>query len=477
MKNSVKRINSHSNILFNFICFCTFGQFTREGRKSFIIVSNISNSLIWLFGALLCGNLLFETEFTLISWVGFVLCFRCFFAFIDRFGEIGIAYTLSYNYPISDTKLLHLRLISKFIQPSEWIFIISNILIFCFHNFEIYYAVIAGIIQALMIYLFEEVISYISYKSPNKGLFAFAFLVFETILVSSTILFKNAIYNIVSPFLFVLLFEILLTILLCVCLTLLFVVYKKPRSKTSIGLLVMTNNKRKRMQTKRYSHLGVLLRKEIAFLVKYKISLVLEALFSAVFFLIISEKADSFNVLLPLFFCFELASTYGFNYFGSEEQAFQLTLLSPVSKDLLIRVKSLSFVIVSYIGSLVVLLMSIITNRITLSMQIVDSISLCTLAIATLLIINPLFSIHFFKINGQKNPYGIKSFLWMIFIYILLCSVIAIFYYVINNSLILIVSASFLMFVAIFATMLLPSYYSAKFMEKERSFLNMINNI
>ncbi len=482
MKKMMKKMtkNKHSltyrGIFSEFIFFCNYGQFFREGRKVFVFTSNLFNSAIWIFFSLLCGNILFEAKLNLLTWIGFILCFRCFFAAMDRFGEIGIPYSLSYNYPISDAKILSLRIFAKWLQPSEWAFVISCFLILWFSGFGIVFSIIGGILMSLLIQSIEEIISYIAYKTPNVGLFYFLFILSEIAIIVCALIFKEQQNKIDNLAITTLIGELLLFVVVGVLFAFLFRFFKRPRSGFRSGQKAMLKKAKRRKSGKKYTTIGVLLNKEISFLVKYKISLVVEALFSAVLFLIISDKNDAFNVLLPLFFCFELASSYGFNYFGSEEGAYQLTILSPIDRNLIIKVKSLAFIVIAYMGSMFMLIASLVSKRISFSMQIVDSIALCTLAIAVLLLINPLFSTRFFKINGQKNPHGIKSFLCMLAIYIALCGVIAILYYLINNTIVMVVASLFLMLIAIFATILLPTYYAEKLAKGEHKMLKIITN-
>ena len=392
--------------------FISFGQYKAEKKWGIYIFSNLFNSLIWMFGFLFFNNLLFSTNYTMSSLFLFLAGIKCFYAHVERLTESDLRYGIEKTFAVTRLEILLVRMVSNILQPSDLLY--RTLLFFTIfsHENSILKVILIWLLVMIALDCIEEAYAIISSKIFTKSTLSIAMWIAIALklfcsfnpnilgfLGNERLVFWGSFYAIVFA-------------VFCLFSKLSFLEtfrkYSVPKSKQSMI-------SRSIMKRKNISPLFMLFIKEIYFLFKHKVSLVLSALVYTIMAIFITKESD-FLYTIQAFFIIDFALMYGFNYFGLEEEALVLPLISATAKSKLVQAKNITYIAISIVGTIIVTVILVLRFPEAI-LQLPDLIvtSLFTLNILTLFC--SFFSIRFYSNPNTKKKHTIKRVLAMIILF------------------------------------------------------------
>lgn len=149
--------------LIKYSFFFAFGQYKAEKNVSAYVILLLFEAFVWgmisffLYDQIMDGVLPVHSAFII------PMCCKCFFAIIEKYGELSIGYNLKNYFTIKVYDIIKLRLICKLISLSEY-FYIATIIFFSVVLLpqELWFTTI--LITLVAYYLLYEVLAIISYQ-------------------------------------------------------------------------------------------------------------------------------------------------------------------------------------------------------------------------------------------------------------------------------------------------------------------------
>lgn len=451
-----------------YVQFCVIGQFVREKQIATLVFNNLFNALIWVFVALLFTNKIFETSFSFASWLSFLLAFRWGFISLDRFGDLGLGYNLTEHYPLSFNAVFSMRLYSKWIQLSEWVFLVLGILVCFWEGASILIAVTISVSIVLLSELSEELVCFLSYKATNAVRFYITLFVIIAILMwGSFTRFKQLTVPIewVLPITLCLVVVNVLALIACKNNR-----HRKSSYRSGHGL---RSNRAQPKSKHPMSTLGVLMQREFVCLFRHKVDTLISAAVFVLLFVFMSAKGEMFVVMLPAFFAMDFASNYSCNIFGIEGRAIDLLILSPIDRKKVLKAKSLLTLVVSASGIIVFTVVVFVANKADQIYQMIQMLSIGFFTLALLLATSLYASIKYYYPEDRKNPYKIKKLLFVIAVYAVEAVLVAVLYFMSITAVGWIILAALAMLIAIFVTILDPAFFAEILEKKEKEILKL----
>lgn len=466
-----KRIGvKKQEIIRRYISFCTYGHFIREGQKVEYVFNSIFCILMWFIVAFLLSGSLFRVSSRLIKWIGIVAVIRMLSSSIECKSDIGIDYSLSSDYPISNFRILLWRIVSRCMQVNEWFYLLSAFSIFLVTTRSIPTSIMYALVATCAIGLFEETVCLISYRALSyKKFFVVESVVCLSILAS--VFFIQSLTLLESDRV---LPWFLLSLLVVASLGFLF-----HASEGIIGARTSQSKRAQRRQKRTAKHKkqstgSILLSKELSLIFRTKIDIIISAASLSVFFIFTTQAGDVFIPFLPTFFILDFATSYIFNYYGAEKEDLLITLLAPIDYQYIIRAKNIAVSITSLLGGMLLMLLMLLFSKITSFSEIAQIIAINNLSTAIMLVAGSYLSIRYYH-SGKRNPFFWKELIITIGLYALLAAfVLFLSIFRISTVGLIIISLVFLG-MAITVTIIVPDFFANLLYEKETDILYQIS--
>lgn len=400
--------------LFKCSLFYTIGQYIAEKSISALIFMIVFEGALWIMISAFILDQITNRMFMRCSAFVIPICFKCFFAIIEKYGELSVGFNLKDFFPINNKDIIVLRLFCKLLNPSEYFFL-GVLVFFSFRLFKIKEGIIC-LFVSLVLYLLEyELLSFISYKynqfeSPVKELTAILIcLVLFT--MSPSVVHLFIINNGYQVWIYTA--EICIIILLIIRVALLSTKKKKQNK------IVCKKNKVKTIKMTIPNTVWILMKKDFFYLIKCKRSILIFPIVYLVIFYFIGG-AELLSSLLPIYFPIEIAVSYGFNYWGHDNEMLAVILLSPVKKMYIIREKNMLYISLSMGLAVLGWAIGAATGMLTID-NVGYYFSFVLISLSIILPLCSRYSIKYFYREDGKSKYTIR----FMFISIILLSTLS----------------------------------------------------
>ncbi len=448
--------------------FYTIGQYIAEKSISALVFIIVFEAGLWAMLSFFINDQISNGMFMRCSAFVIPICFKCFFAIIEKYGELSIGFNLKDYFPIKNTDILKLRLYSKVLNPSEYFFW-AAIWFFSFKLFELRIAFIVLFLATLVYYFVFELLAFISYQfekfeSPVKEIMSLLiscilFTVMPAILNYFNIPqnYYTYVYNVIIAIALILIFRVIFVLL-----------FGKKRDKKILQRKTKISHISNSIPSARW----MLVKKDLLYFTKDKKSVLLFPVIYLVIFYFIGGF-ELISSILPIYFPLEFAIAYGFNYFGHDNETLTTILLSPLSKKEIIQEKNGLYAALSLGFSTICFGISIALKILALS----DTIYYFSFVLISLSIMLPLcskFSIKYYHRANGKSRYTIR----FMFISIGLLSVLSLLNSILvalefNQSVLLLVSILSAT-IALYRNCFSVDHLVNKLLKNERNILNKL---
>lgn len=314
-----------------------------------------------------------------------------------------------------------------------------------------------------------EVLAYISYKyekfeSPIKEIMA---ILISCILFTIMPAILNY-FNITKNY-FIYVYSAIFVIILLLCIKVLF---ELLFSKKKTGSLSRRTAKAIRISNSIPSARWMLVKKDLLYFTKEKKSILL----LPVIYLVIFYFIGGFELLtsiLPIYFPLEFAFFYGFNYFGHDNETLAMILLSPLSKEEIIKEKNALYALLSFGFSVICFGISIPLGI----LSFYDTIYYFSFVLISLSITIPLcsnYSIkYYYRANG-KSRYTIRFMFISIALFSILSVLSSMLVELKFNQSVLLVLSILLFMIAMYRNYFNVEHLVNKLLKSERDILNKL---
>ena len=109
--------------LFKCSLFYTIGQYIAEKSISALIFMIVFEGALWIMISAFILDQITNCMFMRCSAFVIPICFKCFFAIIEKYGELSVGFNLKDFFPINNKDIIVLRLFCKLLNPSEYFFL------------------------------------------------------------------------------------------------------------------------------------------------------------------------------------------------------------------------------------------------------------------------------------------------------------------------------------------------------------------
>lgn len=454
--------------LFKYSCFYSFGQYQAEKNISAYIFMVLFEAGIWAVISLFLHEQINSGAF--LSSAAFIIpiCLKCFFAIIEKYGELSIGFNLKKYFNIKNVDIVVLRFFSKLLNISEYFFL-ASLAFFSFTMVDRKRSLLCFVTMVLFYYIIYEILAYVSYKydkfeSPIKQILLFMVLqiVYQILPVAINYLNLNSLM-----IKYIKISIITISVLLCIfIISKLLFGHRKSSCKNSKSI----DKKKIKLKSGVPNTIGILMKKDFAYLVKDKKSIwIFPVLYLLIFYLI--AGIELIQYILPIYFPLEFGISFGFNYFGHDNESFINIVLAPVSKEKIIIEKNIIFLSLNGAFILLFYILGCFVGAVPIGTTY-NYFSFAFIALSVILLLCiPLSIKYYYKVNG-KAKYTFR----FIFISLALFSMFSILnsvLIIINISqIILFAVSSFLLLFAIYWTCINVKYLARKLEKNERTLLN-----
>ncbi len=448
--------------------FYIFGQYIAEKSVSALIFMVVFEAALWAMLSFFINDQISSGMFMRCSAFVLPICFKSFFAIIEKYGELSIGFNLKDYFPIKVVDILKLRLYCKIFNPSEYFFV-AALWFFSFRLFDFNIAIVIAILATIVYYLIFEGLAFISYKyekfeSPVKELFAILLSCALFTVMPAILNYFNISKNYYKP--------IYIVILAIICgfifRTLGILLFGKKRNINKSQNKVILKHFPKSIPNAKW----IFVKKDILYFTKDKKSVLLFPIINLIIFYFIGGF-ELITSILPIYFPLEFAIAYGFNYFGHDNETLITILLSPISKKEIIKEKNVLYSILSFGFSMICFTMCIVLKILTLS-NIIYYLSFVFISLSITLPLCSKFSIKYYHRANGKSKYTIR----FMFISIGLLSVLSILNSILlalefRQSVLLVISILSLM-ISLYRNCFSVDHLVKRLIKNERDILNKI---
>lgn len=113
-------IMKKNQVLLKYSIFYIFGQYIAEKSVSALIFMLAFEAALWAMLSFFINDQIASGLFMQYSAFVILICFKCFFAVIEKYGELSVGFNLKDYFPIKNRDIIVLRLFSKILNPSEY---------------------------------------------------------------------------------------------------------------------------------------------------------------------------------------------------------------------------------------------------------------------------------------------------------------------------------------------------------------------
>jgi hypothetical protein len=305
--------------------------------------------------------------------------------------------------------IVKLRLFCRLINVAEYLFY-AVVFVFSYFYVKTPFCLICGMLMIFLSIILSEFVSFLAYQYEKlePPLIHLLILLFCCELYALAPGFRTlAAFPIAEALKIVSLAVAILTLL-----RIPFAMRKKVRNDSAAFKGI------KFLKPGKHRQLRLLLRKECSLLRQDNKQLFVSPVVYLVLFYLFGNAALVPQVL-PFYFVLEFSLLYGFNYFGHDQDALLLILLSPVDKAALIRAKNMCLLSLSFVYTLIAYLIGIVTRTIALN-QSLPFWDLAMLVMGSMLFLCPYYAVKFYYNAKGTKKYNIQSLISFLVIFIIL---------------------------------------------------------
>ncbi len=400
-----------------FAFFCTITQYVREHRFLAYFFGTAFNCII--------PGVLFYFYFNgHIGWLPFVginALFRILMAPLDEYVSEEFSYSKLRFFPLRLEEKLYVRIISKSMQLSEWLFVFLLSWVYI-SSFPIKSAVPLIISTVVCIELAEELVFYIIYLIKNIKSYMVIYATLCVGAIGAMIYFRHSIH---LDSLVVILINVVITVISIIIATFFcksahkhrIVAKSLKKKKTSIPVSTKITRK---VITK--SSLVRLMCHEFVCLFKLKPWNLISALVYCFVFSVL-DRSGNYLYLLVQYFIVDFFFLSGFNYYGNIDDTDGLVLMSTVSKKDLIRSKNITLGSVAlFFSTIVTLVLGVIYGNDIKELALTMFANVFCISI--MILFSSVLSIKHFHLSDSKKKYTVQNMICMV-VALIICSIIA----------------------------------------------------
>ena len=376
-----------------FAFFGAWGQYIRERKYKTFVLNNISNIVIWTLAFLYFNQLLFEVNTSSLNFLIFVISIKWLISSLEKYIDAPVPYTLYKRLPLKIIEVFQIRVINKYIWPSE---MFLSFLIF-FHFYKNEYSMYFLIIYYLLLIISDELIAFFAYEYSGS-------------IISSIVSLELMIFTFIPS-----LFSTYFKTILCINILSFFVTKKllislrrNHQFKRSLKLVYKTITLRKQFILKEYIYLFI-----------HKKSILITDFFTVMVFILLNYgDKDKYTVgFYSIFFIFQFALSYGFNYLEVEKRDIVLICNQLNTFTTFLRVKSLFFITISVIGSIFIAAIEIVFFKVSIlgTLKIIPDLFFAASIFCFLSHWNSINNFPFSKKQNIKKFFtGILAFIFIV---------------------------------------------------------------
>ncbi len=390
-----------------FAAFCSLFQYTRERKIGAYVMANLFGCVVPALLLVLCV----QGKLSASAFVWINVAARLIFAPVDEYTSGEYAYVKLSSFPLNIFEMLWIRLVAKFTQVSEWLFLLSLGYVYS-TVFSTVPAVLLTVLTAVAMEIAEEILFYLVWLVRKRRIRVAGYLaVCAGIAVASLwIPVSSAVWTAV-------IWGSIL-VMNIVCLPILYA--NRDKLRPLYGRVSGEENVHMPLSSRLMqaaSGKGPLFRlicMEWICMLKLKLWDVISALGYVAVFAVL-DRSHSLLYVLVQYFVVDYCFLAGFNSFASINDSEGMFLFSTVDRKTQLRSKNLALAAI----------LLVLSSAVTLVLGLLTGVGLRTLVltgltnlfcISVMVLCSSLVSITHFHLNESKKKYTISNMIIMIVI-------------------------------------------------------------